>query len=85
MSKSSCVKGRAQSECVPTTPDLSAYAKLSHCKWEPYRNSFGSACAAFSQEEGILSQKYHDRNGRRIAILFKNIGVRGQVDMTPPD
>ena len=28
--------------------------------------------------EGILLQKYADRNGRCIAILFKSIGVRGR-------
>ena len=35
---------------------------------------------SFYQEEGILVQKYRDRNGRCIAILFKAIGVRGRCD-----
>ena len=34
----------------------------------------------FCQEEGIHLQKYRDRNGRCIAILFKSIGVRGRFD-----
>ena len=34
----------------------------------------------FCQQEGIRLQKYRDRNGRCIAILFKNIGVRGRCD-----
>ena len=35
---------------------------------------------AFCQWKGILLQKYRIRNGRCIAILFKNIGVRGRSD-----
>ena len=38
----------------------------------------GGENAAFRQEEGILLQKYRDRNGRCIAILCKSIGVRGR-------
>ena len=34
--------------------------------------------ATFCQEKGILLQKYRDRNGRCIAILFQSIGVRGR-------
>ena len=40
----------------------------------------GGVYTIFCQEEGILLQKYRDRNGRCIAILFKNIGVRGRCD-----
>ena len=38
----------------------------------------GGVYTTFCQEEGILLQKYADRNGRCIAILFKSIGVRGR-------
>ena len=34
----------------------------------------------FCQEEGILLQKYRDRYGRCIAILFTSIRVRGRLD-----
>ena len=34
----------------------------------------------FCQEEGIVLQKYRDRNGRRIAVLFKSIRVGGPFD-----
>ena len=34
----------------------------------------------FCQKEGILLQKYRDRNGRCIAILFRSIRVRGRFD-----
>ena len=40
----------------------------------------GGVCTTFCQEEGFLLQKYRDRNGRCIAILFKGIGVRGRFD-----
>ena len=40
----------------------------------------GGAYATFGQQEGILVQKYRDRDGRRIAILFKSIGVSGRFD-----
>ena len=40
----------------------------------------GGVYTTFCQEEGILLQKYRDRNGRCIAILFKGIGVRGRFD-----
>ena len=40
----------------------------------------GGVHTTFCQEEGILLQKYRDRNGRCIAILFKSIGVRGRLD-----
>ena len=40
----------------------------------------GGVYTTFCQEKGILLQKYRDRNGRCIAILFKSIGVRGQFD-----
>ena len=37
-------------------------------------------CTTFCEEEGILLQKHRDKNGRRIAILFKRIGVEGRFD-----
>ena len=40
----------------------------------------GGVYTTFCQEEGILLQKYRDRNGTCIAILFKSIGVRGRFD-----
>ena len=40
----------------------------------------GHFLTTFCQEGGILLQKYRDRNGRCIAILFRSIGVRGQFD-----
>ena len=40
----------------------------------------GGVNTIFCQEERILLQKYHDRSGRCIAILFISIGVRGQFD-----
>ena len=40
----------------------------------------GGVYTTLCQEEGILLQKYHDRNGRCIAILLKSIGVRSQFD-----
>ena len=38
----------------------------------------GGVFYTFCQEEGIFPQKYRDRNGRCIAILFKSI--RGRFD-----
>ena len=40
----------------------------------------GGVYTTFCQKEGILLQKYRDRNGRCIAILFRSIGVRGRWD-----
>ena len=40
----------------------------------------GGVYTAFCQERGILLQKYRDRNGRCIAIVFRSIGVRGRCD-----
>ena len=40
----------------------------------------GGVYTTFCHDEGILLQKYRDRNGRCIAILFKSIGVRGRLD-----
>ena len=39
----------------------------------------GGVYTTFCQEEGILLQKYRDRNGRCIAILFKNVGAGGTL------
>ena len=38
----------------------------------------GGVHTTFCQEEGILLQKYRDRNGRCIMILSKSVGVRGR-------
>ena len=40
----------------------------------------GGVYIAFCQEKGILVQKYRDRNGRYIAMLFRSIGIRGRFD-----
>ena len=42
----------------------------------------GGVYTTFCQEGAILlqMQKYRDRNGRSIAILFKSIGVGGRFD-----
>ena len=40
----------------------------------------GGVYTTFCQEEGILLQKYHDRNGMCIAMLFKSIAARGRLD-----
>ena len=40
----------------------------------------GTVYTTFRQDGGILLQKYCDRNGRCIAILFKSIRVRGRFD-----
>ena len=66
---------------VPTTPDPNTSAEVSRCKWEAYRDTnWCRIYTTFCQEKGILLQKYRDRNGRCIAILFKSIGVRGRCD-----
>ena len=66
---------------VPTTPDPNTSAKVSRYRWETYRDTnWCGVYTTFCQEEGILLQKYRDRNGRCIAILFKSIGVWGRFD-----
>ena len=40
----------------------------------------GGVHVSFCQREGILLQKYRDRNGRYIAIRFKSIRARGRSD-----
>ena len=40
----------------------------------------GGVYSTFCQGEGILLQKYRDRNWRSIAMLFESIGVRGRCD-----
>ena len=40
----------------------------------------GGVYTTLCKEEGIFLQKYRDRNGRCIAILFKSIGVRVRFD-----
>ena len=37
----------------------------------------GGVYTTFCQEEGILLQKYRDRNGRCIAILFSKVSGSG--------
>ena len=41
----------------------------------------GGVYTTVCEKEGILLQKYRDRNGRCTAILFKSIGVRGRLYM----
>ena len=45
-------------------------AKVLRYKREPYRDTHWWCIYYFCQEEGILFQKYHDRNERCIAILL---------------
>ena len=40
----------------------------------------GGAHTTFCQEDAILLQKYRNRSGRRIAVLFKSIRVRCRFD-----
>ena len=69
---------------VPTAPFPNTSAKLSRCKWKPYRDTnWWCICSHtnFSTAEGILLQSCRDRDGRCIAILsIRSIGVR--VDLT---
>ena len=66
---------------VPMTPDPNNSARVSRYKWEPYRDTnWQCIYTTFCQKKGILLQKYRDGNGRRIAIPFKSIGVRGRFD-----
>ena len=73
-------KGTVSLGGVPTTPDPNTFAKVSQYKWEAYRDTNWWCIYYFCQEGGILLQKYRDRNGRCIAVLFKSIGVRGWFD-----
>ena len=43
-------------------------------------DAFSAPLAHSDKRRGILEQKYRDRNGRCIAILFKSIGVTGRSD-----
>ena len=66
---------------VPTTLDPNTSEKASRYKWEAYRDTHWWCLYYFlPRGGGILLQKYRDRNGRCIAILFKSIGVRGWLD-----
>ena len=66
---------------IPTIPDPHTSVKVSRYKWEAYRDTnWGGVYTSLCQEEGMLLQKYRDRNGRCITILFKNIGLG--VDVT---
>ena len=40
----------------------------------------GGVYTTFCQEEGVHLQKHRNRKGRRIAILFKSVGVKGRFD-----
>ena len=55
-------------------------AGVSRYKLEVYVIQMGGAYITAYQEEGMLLQKYRDRKGRCIAMLFKSIGVRGRCD-----
>ena len=50
------------------------------CWWGSLGLQIGGVYATLCQKEGILLQKYRDRNGRCIAILFRSIRVRGRCD-----
>ena len=65
---------------VPTTPDPNTSEKVSHTNGRRIVIQIGGVFTNFCQKECILLQKYRDRNGRRIAILFKSIRVRGRFD-----
>ena len=41
----------------------------------------GGVCTTFCQIEGILLQKYRDRNGRCIAILLQKYQGQGSVSL----
>ena len=42
----------------------------------------GGVYTTFCQEEGILLQKYHDRNGRCTAILLQNYWGQGSIRLS---
>ena len=65
---------------VPTTRDPNTSAKVSRYKWEAYRDTNWWCIYYVLRRWGILLQKYRNRNGRCIAILFESIGVRGRFD-----
>ena len=63
---------------VPTTPDPNTPVKRIAIQMGAVSLQIGGVQTIFCQEEGILLQKYRDRNGRCIAILFKSIKVGGR-------
>ena len=68
---------------VPTTPDgpdPNTSAKVSRCKWEAYRDTNWWCICYFLPTQGHTFAEVCDRNGRCIATLFKNIGVKGRCD-----
>ena len=65
------------SEAVFGPFPLFTSAKVSRYKSDVIQ--IGGVSTTFCQEEGILLQKYRDRNERRIAILFRK--YRGQGSM----
>ena len=44
------------------------------------KGQIGGVYTTLCQEEGILLQKYRDRNGRLIAMLFRSSGVSCRFD-----
>ena len=85
-----CLQSRSQqisTDChrelgsVPTTPDPNTSAKVSRYKGSSIVIQLGGIYTHFCQEEGILLQKYHNRSGSRIAILFhRSIEFRGRFE-----
>ena len=66
---------------VQTTPEPNTSAKNIAIQFgSRIVIQIGGVYPTFCREEGILLQKYRDRNGRCIAILFKSIG--SGVDVT---
>ena len=63
---------------VPTTPDPNTSAKVSRYNGRRIAIEIGGVYTTFCQKEGILLQKYRDRNARFIPIPFRSIRVRGR-------
>ena len=58
---------------VPTTPDLIFLQNDRDTNGSRTVIQIGGVCTTFCQEGGILLQKYRDRDGRRIAILYESM------------
>ena len=63
---------------VPTTLEPLLLQKHRDASGRRIVIQIGGVKTTFCEEEGILAQKYRDRNGWCIAILFKSIDVRGR-------
>ena len=63
---------------VPTTPAPNTSPKVSRYKWAAYRDTNWWCMCYFLPRGGHTLQKYCDRNGRCMAILFQSIRVRGR-------